>query len=90
MAIVARGKIVQVEENTWESHSGPRTDTIVHFQQEGQDKPGRFIGSYKLKEEIAKFAKSGELVDAALYLKARPGKSGPWTQVIVVGVEAAA
>jgi len=88
MAIVARGKVVKVEENTWESHSGPRTDTIVYFQQEGQEKPGRFIGSYKIGDQIAAFAKSGAECNAALYPKTMPGKRGPWTQVIVLELTA--
>jgi len=82
VAIVARGKILDIKEHTWESSRGPQTDHIAQLQQDGQEKSTPVLISYKIVDEV--MALVGKEVDAVLYLASKGGKKGPWTQVIVV------
>jgi len=82
MAIVARGKIMDIKEHTWESSRGPQTDHIANLVQDGQDRPTPVLISYKIVDEVMLLI--GKQVDAVLYLASKGGKKGPWTQVIVV------
>jgi len=86
MAIVARGKILDVKEHTWESSRGPQTDHVAVLQQEGQEKSTPVLISYKIVDDVMLLV--GKPVDAVLYLAAKGGKKGPWTQVVVVAVTA--
>jgi len=86
MAIVARGKIMDIKEHTWESARGPQTDHVAMLHQEGQEKPTPVLISYKIVDDVMLLI--GKPVDAVLYLASKGGKKGPWTQVIVVAATA--
>jgi len=85
MALVARGKLLNIKENKYDTQRGPAVDHVAELHQEGQEKSTPVLISWKIVDEVMLLI--GKKVDCVLYLATKPkGKNGPWTQVIVVGV----
>lgn len=91
MALVAVGKLQNLQERHFETARGPQVEHSAELHQEGEDRYTRVIVSYKLVDQVKELADGKTPLRLALFIRARKGgKDGAWHEVIVVGADKAA
>lgn len=83
MSVVIEGKLLKLEEQTYNSQRGPQTDVIAFIEQVGQESyPIQAIVSYKVVDAV-KAIKLGSKVRVPLFTEVVPkGKNGPWVKFV--------
>lgn len=86
--MVGIGKFKALDESTFESFEGPKTDLLMILEAEpGSDYEEKIYVSYKIRDK-AKALKPGQVVKFPCYLEALPRKKGGfWVKKIALDVE---